>query len=70
MQGVKRGRHKRDTTDEQTKGTHESSVVVLVSVHMLQVCVHVEHVVVLVVLFGVINSVIVNVPTNSLFTCM
>ena len=38
--------------------------------HMLQVCVHVKHVVVLVVLLGVINSVVVSVPTYSLFTCM
>ena len=68
---IKRGRHERDTTDEQTKGTHESSGVVLVSVHMLQVCVHVKHVVALVVLrTRVIISVIVNVPTYLLFTCM
>ena len=52
------------------KGTHESSGVVLVRVHMLQVCVHVKHVVVLVVLLCVINSVVVSVPTYSLFTCM
>ena len=57
VQGIKRGRHKRDTT-EQTKGTHESSVVVLVSVHMLQVCGHIKHVVVLVVLLCVIHSVV------------
>ena len=45
------------------KGTHESSVGVLVRVHMLQVCVHVKHVVVLLVLrIRVIISVIVNVP--------
>ena len=56
--------------NKQTKGTHESSVGVLVRVHMLQVCVHVKHVVVFVVLLCVINSVIVNVPTNSLSTCM
>ena len=67
VQGIKRGRHERDTT---TKGTHESSGVVLVRVHMLQVCVHVNHVVVLVVLLCVINSVFVSVPTYSLFTCM
>ena len=40
-------------------GTHESSGVVLVRVHMLQVCVHV---LVLVVLLCVINSVVVSVP--------
>ena len=56
--------------NKQTKGTHESSGVVLVRVHMLQVCVHVKHVVVLVVLLCVINSVVVSVPTYSLFTCM
>ena len=57
---------------EQTnKGTHESSVGVLVRVHMLHVCVHVKHVVVLVALrIRVIISVIVNVTTYSLFTCM
>ena len=49
--------------NKQTKGTHECSVNVLVRVHMLQVCVHVKHVVVLVVLrIRVINSVVVNVP--------
>ena len=38
---------------------------------MLQVCVHVEHVVVLVVLrIRVISSVVVNLPKNGLFTCM
>ena len=53
------------------KSTHEFSGVVLVSVHILQVCVHVKHVVVLVALrIRVINSVIVSVPTYSLFTCM
>ena len=36
--------------NKQTKGTHESSVGVFVCVHMLQVCVHVKHVVVLVAL--------------------
>ena len=36
---------------------------------MLQVCVHVKHVVVLVVLLCVINSVVVSVPSYSLFTC-
>ena len=61
---------RRDTTDEQTKSTHESSGGVLVRVHMLQVCVHVKHVVVLVVLLCAINSVVVSVPTYSLFTCM
>ena len=34
---------------------------------MLQVCVHVKHVVVLVVLLCVINFVVVSVPTYSLF---
>ena len=33
---------------------------------MLQVCVHVKHVVVLVVLLRVMNSVVVSVPTYSL----
>ena len=56
--------------NKQTKGTHESSVGVLVRVHMLQVCVHVKHVVALVVLLCVINSVVIRVPTYSLFTCM
>ena len=52
--------------NKQTKGTHESSVGVLVRVHMLQVCVHVKHVVVLVALrIRVIISVIVNVPAYS-----
>ena len=37
---------------------------------MLQVWVHLEHVVVLVVLFCVIVSFIVSVSTYSLFTCM
>ena len=37
---------------------------------MLQVCVHVKHVVVLVVLLCVINSVVVSVPMYSLFTCV
>ena len=36
--------------NKQTKGTHESSVGILVCVHTLQVFVHVKHVVVLVVL--------------------
>ena len=50
-------------TNKQTKGTHESSVGVLVRVHMLQVCVHVKHVVVLVVQrIRVINSVVLNLP--------
>ena len=39
-------------------------------VHMLQVCVHVKHVVVLVVLLCVINSVVISVLTYLLFTCM
>ena len=55
-------------TNKQTKGTRESSVGVLVRVHMLQVCVQVRHVVVLVVLLRVINSVVISVPTYSLFT--
>ena len=59
-----------NTTDEQTKGTHESSVVVLVSVHMLQVSGHIKHVVVLVALLCVFNSVVISFPTYSLFTCM
>ena len=56
--------------NKQTKGTHESSIVVLVRVHMLQVCVHVKYVVVLVVLLCVIDPIAVSVPTYSLFTCM
>ena len=40
----------------QTKGTHESSVGVLVRVHMLHVCVHVKHVVVLVALYAFVSS--------------
>ena len=57
--------------NKQTKSTHAASVGVLVRVHMLQVCVHVKHVVVLVVLrIRIIISVIVNAPTYSLFTCM
>ena len=49
--------------NKQTKGTHRSSVGVLVRVHMLQVCVHVKHVVVLVALrIRVVMSVVVNVP--------
>ena len=56
--------------NKQTKGTHEPSVGALVRVHKLQVCVNVKHVVVLVVLLCVINSVVVSVPTYSLFTCM
>ena len=43
---------RRDTTDKQAHGTHESSVVVLVSVHMLQVCGHIKHVVVFVALLS------------------
>ena len=52
------------------QGHLESSVVVLVSVHMLQVCGHIKHVVVLVVLLCVINSAVIGVPTYALFTCM
>ena len=37
---------------------------------MLQVCVHVKHVVALVALLCVIYSVVVSVPTYSLLTCM
>ena len=49
----------------------QSSDGVLVRVHMLQVCVHVKHVVVLVFLRNrVIISVIVNVPIYIFFTCM
>ena len=63
--------NKETLQNKQTKDTHESSVGVLVRVRMLQVCVHVKHVVVLVALrIRVIISVIVNVPTYSLFTCM
>ena len=60
---------RRDTTDER-KGTHESSIVVLVSVHMLQICGHIKHVVVLVVLLCVINSVVISVSTYPIFLCM
>ena len=58
-----------DDTKEtlQTKGTHESSVGVRVRVHMCQVCVHIKHVVVLVALLCVINSVVISVTTYSLF---
>ena len=49
----------RDTT-ELSKGTHESSVDVFVRVHMLQVCVHVKHVVV--VLVAVLPIRVVNRP--------
>ena len=56
-------------TNKQKKHSR-ASICVLVSVHMLQVCVHVTHVIVLVVLLCVINSVVVSVPTYSLFTCM
>ena len=35
---------------------------------MLQICVHFKHVVVLVVLLCVIDSIVVGVPTYSLFT--
>ena len=43
----RRGQHqqlRRNTTNKQARGTHESSVVGLVSVHMLQVCDHIKHV--------------------------
>ena len=59
---------KRHYRTNKKKGTHESSVGVLVRVHMLQVCVHVKHVVVIVVLrIRVINSVVVNVPIHLTF---
>ena len=69
------GQGKTVTTEKrhykQTKGAHEYSVHVLVSVHMLQVCGHINNVVVLVALrIRVITSLVVNVPTYSLFTCM
>ena len=52
------------------KGTHESSVVVLMSVHMLQVCGHMKHVVALVVLLCVINSVIeIHTAKTGLLRC-
>ena len=35
---------RKDTTNKQAQGTHECSVVVLVSVHMFQVCGHIKHV--------------------------
>ena len=35
---------KKTLQNKQTEGIHESSVGVLVRVHMLQVCVHVKHV--------------------------
>ena len=57
--------------NKQTKGTHESSVGVLVRVLMLQVCVHVKHVVVFVVLrIRVIISIIVKVATYSLLPAL
>ena len=47
-----------ETTDERTKSTQKYSCVVLVSVHVLQDCGHVKHVVVLVVMrIRVINSI-------------
>ena len=49
----RRGQHKqqrRDTPNKQVQGTHESSVDILVSVHMLQVCGLIKHVVVRVAL--------------------
>ena len=54
---------------KKTKGTHESSVDVLAGFNMFQVCGHIKHVVVLVVLLCVIKSVVTSVPTYSLFTC-
>ena len=48
--------------NKQTQGTHESSVGVLVRVHMLRVCVHIKHVVLVVLRIRVINSIVVNVP--------
>ena len=56
-----------NSRDKQTneQGTHESSVGVLVRVHMLHVCVHVNKVVVVVVLrILVIIAVIFNVSKN------
>ena len=51
--------------NKQKKGTHKSSVGVLVRVHLLQVCVHIKHVVVLVALrIRVVIWVVVNVPKN------
>ena len=58
----------RETLQMNKQRAPESSVGALVRVHMLQVCVHVKHVVVLVVLrIRVIISVIVNVPIDRLF---
>ena len=70
--------HKESSTDKEnikTQKRHhrrnklhsESSVAILVSVHMLQVCGHIKHVVVLVVLLCVINSVVISVPTVFTF---
>ena len=56
--------------NKQTQSTHESSVGVLVRVHMLQDCGHIKHVVVFVVLLCVIISVVISVLTYSHFTCM
>ena len=50
----------KDTTKQADKPHSRVSGVVLVRVHMLQVCVHVKHVVVLVVLLCVINSVVIS----------
>ena len=78
-------RHKRETLEQQcvhkelsTRGnsnnqetpqTNKQRALTSLRVHMLQVYVHVKHVVVLVVLrIRVIISVIVNVPTYLLFT--
>ena len=49
---------------------HETSIVVLVGFCMLQIWGHIKHVVVLVALLCVLPSLVVNVPTYSLCTCM
>ena len=58
-------RHNRRTNKKNSR----VSGVVLVSEHMLQVCVHVKHVY-LIVLLRVMNSVVVSAPTCSLCTWM
>ena len=56
VQRVRLRRHQQLRRDKvqnkQTQGTHESSVGVLVRFYMLQVCVHIKHVVVLVALLS------------------
>ena len=49
-----------ETNNKQAQGTHEFSVDVFVSVHMLQVCGRIKHVVVLVAMLRVITSLVVN----------